>query len=410
MDRFTLKVALRYIVSKKSHSAVNIISIISVCGVAVTTIALVCVLSVFNGFSSLVESKLAQLDPELKIFSATGKVINNADSVVQVLKSVDVIEVCQPTIEDHALAIYGEEQMPVRLKGVSEKYDSLTNIRELVKNDGEYLLKDEFSDYALMSVGAAVSLKARPGFNTQLRLYAPRRKGRVNIANPMTAFRSDSLYVSGVYQVEQTEYDADMIIVPISVARQLLDYTTEATSIEIKLRENADKTVAFDQISKIVGTNYIVKDRLMQQETSFRLINIEKWITFLLLGFILIIATFNIISTLSVLIIEKDASINTFKSLGATDKQIAHIFVAEGWIISLFGAVIGVVIGLVLCLVQQYFGIIKLSGDASAMIIDAYPVVVEVSDVAVIFGLVAIVGSLTSIATSMIMRHRLRRN
>ncbi|MEG2820588.1 MAG: FtsX-like permease family protein, partial [Muribaculaceae bacterium] len=186
--------------------------------------------------------------------------------------------------------------------------------------------------------------------------------------------------------------------------------TTEATSIEIKLRENADKTVAFDQISKIVGTNYIVKDRLMQQETSFRLINIEKWITFLLLGFILIIATFNIISTLSVLIIEKDASINTFKSLGATDKQIAHIFVAEGWIISLFGAIIGVVIGLVLCLVQQYFGIIKLSGDASAMIIDAYPVVVEVSDVAVIFGLVAIVGSLTSIATSMIMRHRLRRN
>lgn len=408
MDRFTLKVALRYLISKKTHSAVNIISIISVCGVAVTTIALVCVLSVFNGFSSLVGSKLAQLDPQIKVYSATGKVISNADSVIQLLNRVDGVEIALPTIEDHALAIYGDKQMPIRLKGVPENYDTIAGIRSLIKNDGTYILSDDIANYALLSVGTAVTLQAHPGFYTMLRLYAPRRKGRVNIANPMTAFRGDSLYVAAVYQVEQTEYDTDMIIVSIDVARHLLDYTNEASSIEIKLQNSADETAIFDNIATLLGNDYVVKNRLMQQESSFRLINIEKWITFLLLGFILIIATFNIISTLSVLIIEKDASINTFRSLGACNKQISQIFVAEGWIISLFGSFIGVVIGVGLCLVQQFFGLIKLSGNTSAMIIDKYPIEVQLADIGIIFILVAVVGLLTSIATSVIMRHRLR--
>jgi len=241
-----------------------------------------------------------------------------------------------------------------------------------------------------------------------VKLYAPQRQGRVNLANPMGAFRQDSLFVSGIFQLQQNDYDADLIYVPLDMARDLFDYDTQATQVEVKLTPGASERQVMDAISHTLGDAYQVKNRLMQQQEAYRLVNIEKWMAFLLLAFILIIATFNVISTLSLLIIEKDDSIATLRALGASDSQISRIFVLQGWLITLAGAVTGVVVGLVLCLCQQQFGWLRLSGDPANMIISAYPVEVQAMDVAITLALVAAVGLLTSATTALIMRHRLK--
>ena len=405
---FTLKIATRYLVSKKTHSAVNIISIISVCGVIVTTAALVCVLSVFNGFAGLIGGKLSMLDPEIAVTAAKGKVIAGADSVLRLVQSIDGVERAVPVVDDHCLALFGDYQMPVRVKGVPADYNSMNSIDDALL-EGEFLLDDSVSKYAVLSVGAALQLHARPGFFGQIRLYAPQRRGEVNLANPMGAFRADSVFVGGVYQIEQSVYDRDMIFIPIDVARYLFDYEKEASAIEVKMAEGADEAKVLAAMTNALGDDYCVKNRLMQQAASFRMVNIEKWVTFLLLGFIMVIATFNVISTLSLLILEKDESIRTFRNLGASDKQITGIFVAEGWLISLTGAVLGVALGLFLCLIQQTYGLITLQGNTASMIVRAYPVRIEWGDVAIVFALVAAVGLLTSIATSAIMHRRLLR-
>ena len=239
-------------------------------------------------------------------------------------------------------------------------------------------------------------------------LYAPQRQGRVNIANPMGAFRQDSLFVSGIFQLQQNSYDADLIYVPLDMARDLFDYDTQATQIEVKLAPGASEQQVMRDISCALGDTFQVKNRLMQQSEAYRLVNIEKWMAFLLLAFILVIATFNVISTLSLLIIEKDDSIATLRALGAHDRQISRIFVLQGWLITLVGAVTGVVIGLILCLCQYHFGWLRLSGDPANMIVSAYPVEVQWTDVLVTLALVAIVGLLTSMVTALIMRRRLK--
>lgn len=404
---FTLKVAARYLVSKKTHSAVNIISIISVCGVVVTTAALVCVLSVFNGFAGLISGKLSMLDPQISVTSVQGKVIQNADSVLEAVRAVDGVDVAVPVIEDHCLAMFGDYQMPVRVKGVPAEYDSVTSVSKTLL-EGEFMLDDGMSKYAVLSVGAALQLHARPGFYAQMRLYAPQRQGTVNLANPAGSFRADSLFVSGVYQVEQSDYDRDMIMIPLDMAKYLFDYESEASEIEIRLGGRADEASVMRTLQSALGDGYSVKNRLMQQASAFRMVNIEKWVSFLLLGFIMVIATFNVISTLSLLIIEKDESIRTFRNLGASDKQISRIFVTEGWLISLTGAVLGIALGLALCWLQQTFGLITLSGASDTMIVRTYPVQIVWSDVLVVFAFVAAVGLLTSVVTSSIMRRRLR--
>ena len=405
--RFTLKIAARYLVAKKTHSAVNIISIISMCGVVVTTAALVCVLSVFNGFASLISGKLSMLDPQIAVTATEGKAIAEADSVIARLQAIDGVEIAVPTVEDHCLALFGDYQMPVRVKGVPQGYDTLTQITPAIL-EGEFILDDSVSRYGVLSIGTALQLRCRPGFIGQVRLFAPQRRGTVNLANPMGAFRADSVFVAGVYQIEQSDYDRDLIFIPLDMARFLFDYDREATTIEVTLKPGANEQQVMAAIGSQLGSGYEIKNRLMQQAASFRMVNIEKWVTFLLLGFIMVIATFNVISTLSLLIIEKDESIRTFRHLGATDKQITGIFVAEGWLISLTGAVLGVSLGLLLCWLQQTFGLIELQGEA--LIVRAYPVQIQLTDVAIVFALVAAVGLLTSLVTSAIMRRRLPSN
>ena len=408
MSKLPLRIALRYLTSKKSHTAVNVISAISVCAVAVTAMAMVCVLSVFNGFSNLVNGNLSRLDPELRVIAAHGKAIEKADSVISIIKSVKGIHTAIPTITDNALAVYGDKQLPVTLKGVTEEYGNLTEIASLVKPDGTYLLEMQGNPLAVVSVGTAVALEAHPGYYMPLEIYAPKRKGAVNPAIPMTAFRSGNTFISGVFEVEQTEYDMNYAIVPIELARKLFDYPTQATAIEIGIESGTDAATARDNLQKALGDSYTVQDRLMQHSNSLKMINVEKWITFLLLGFILIIASFNVISTLAILIIEKSQSIYTLRSMGADNKMITDIFLTEGWLISLAGAITGIVTGVVLCLIQQYSGIIKMNSDSGTLLIDSYPVAVEFTDVAIVLAAAAFVGFLTSAVTAVAMRKRLR--
>lgn len=408
MMSLELKVALRYLKSKKAHNAVNIISIVSVLGVVVTTAALICVLSVFNGFRGLIQDKLSKLDPQVAITSTLGKTISDGDSVVNVAKRVPGVVDAMPVVEDNALAIFVDFQMPVRLKGVPDDYSAMTDINSIMV-DGRFQLCDEVSRYAVLAAGPALQLNVRPGFLRMLQLYAPQRQGRINLNDPMNAFTSDSVFVSGVFMVQQKNYDADLVFVPIDLARKLFDYTSEATQVELKLAPSASEEQVIEHLQQLLGPQYVVKNRLMQQASSFRLVNMEKWITFLLLAFIMVIATFNVISTLSLLILEKDESIKTFRSMGATNKQITRIFVAEGWLIALIGAVLGVIVGLALCLCQQEFGWLKLGADSSQVIVQSYPVEVMWTDVMLVFILVAVIGLATSLVTSLTMRRRLQK-
>lgn len=403
-----LKIALRYFKAKKTHSAVNIISLISICGVMLASAALVCVLSVFNGFSSLMGEKLAKLDPQISISPATGKTINNSDSLLDIIGGIEGVKLAIPTIQEQALAVYHDKQMPVMLKGVPDNFHELTDIQDVILY-GEYTLKDSTENYSILSIGAAAGLQSSTGFYDKMHIYAPKRIGRVNIANPAGAFRSDSLYISAIYQVDQSSYDRDMVYIPIDVARKLFDYPTQATSIEIKLEADADEAATLKLLQSSVGPQYIAKNRIMQQASVYKMVNMEKWITFVLLTFILIIAAFNVISSLSLLIIEKNDSIHTFRNLGASDQQISRIFITEGILISLAGAVAGIIIGIILCFLQQEFGIIKLSGNPNAVIVQSYPVRLLWSDIVVVFGLVSVVGLLTSLVTAVLMRSRLKR-
>lgn len=405
---FSLRVALRYLFSKKTHNAVNIISLISVVGVAIATMAIVCVLSVFNGFEDVAARSLSRFDPQLKITPLKGKVISNADSLALIINNIDGVKKALPSIEEQAFAITNNKQMPVNIKAVANDYAQVYDIDSTII-DGDFMLKDNDCSYTTISVGAAIKLQTRPNIYDYLCVYVPTRTGKINPANPITAFCVDSLIISGVFQVNQPEYDADHIIIPLENARTLLEYTTEASAIDISINDNHNISDIALKIAAIIGNEYSIKDRHAQQEQSFKMISIEKWITFLMLAFILVIASFNIISTLSMLVIEKDDNIVTFNALGATRKMITRIFMIEGWLISTVGGVFGIIIGVGLCLAQQWGNFIKLNGDPSQLVIDAYPVRVEFTDLFVVLALVVIVGFITSQITSIFTRQRLNK-
>lgn len=403
-----LKTAFRYLKAKKTHSAVNIISIISMCGVVIATTALICVLSVYNGFSDLLLDKISKIDPQIEITPKEGKTIDNADSLISIINGISGVETAIPIIKDQALAVYGNRQMPITLKGIPDNYDTFSELNDVILY-GNFALQDSVNRYAILSIGAAGNLQSGAGFFDYMKFYAPKRVGRVNLANPIGAFRVDSLYISAIFQTEQYTYDQDLVFVPIDVTRKLFDYDKQATSIEVKLAKNTDETVVMSHICHTLGDQFNVKNRLMQQASSFKMINMEKWVTFLLLTFILVITAFNVISSLSLLIMEKDDNIRTFKHLGASNRQISRIFITEGILITLSGAILGIILGVILCILQQELGLIKLSAEAGTVIVDSYPVKLIWSDVLIVFALVSIVGLITSLITALLMRSRLHR-
>lgn len=406
--RLSFFIASRYLRSKKAHSAVNIISVIATCGVVLTTAALVCVLSVFNGFRGLIGDNLAKLDPPIAVTPSAGKVLNDADSVLEAIKDVRGIELALPVVSDQALAVFGDRQMPVRVKGVPADYGRLADLNSVLYYGSSTLVDASGTGCAFMGIGPAATLQVDVDGATPLMLYAPQRVGRINLANPMDAFTCDSLKIAGVFQTYENTHDGSLVLIPLGMARELFDYETEATAIEIKLRHGASEDDVMKSLTAKLGKGFSVKNRLMQQAESFRLVNIEKWVTFLLLAFIMIIATFNVVSALSLLIMEKDAGIATLRNLGATRRQIAGIFVAESWLISLVGALCGIVVGTLVSLGQQHFGWLKLNADPREVIVTAYPVAVQWTDLLAVLALSAIIGLITAAAASAIVRRKLR--
>ena len=399
-------IAWRYLFSKKSHSAINIISMVSVCGVALTTMALICTLSVYNGFQELIASLYSTLDPDIKIEPIKGKTFDISDTLFTDISKWENIEVWSPVLEENVLLVYRDKQMPALMKGVSDNFGQLTEIEKILL-DGNFMLRDSIVGYATIGVGIANQLEAGARFVHPLQFYTPKRNVRVNMANPAASFNEGNLFVAAVFSVNQQEYDDQMVIVPLDFARKILDYTTEVSAIEIKLKPGESISGVISRLKEVLGENYTVKDRMMQQEDSFRMMQIEKWMTFLILAFILMIATFNVIGSLSMLIIDKKENILTLQSMGADDRLISKIFLTEGCLISAIGAGIGLILGIALCLLQQYFGLLRLGEGTGTFVVDAYPVRLMWIDVIAVMGIVSLLGFLSAWYPVRYMRSKL---
>ncbi len=392
---FPFYIARRYLFSKKSHNAINVISTISVCGVALATLALVCTLSVFNGFQDLVETFFTAFDPQLKITATHGKVFDGQDSRVLQLKKLPEVEVYSESLEDNVMVQYQGRQAMAVIKGVEDNFDQLTPIDSILFGRGDLLLHDEVVDYAIPGIQLLSTLGSGIRFLDPLEIYAPRRGAKVNMANPSTGFVTGNLFSSGlVFAVNQEKYDASYILTSMDFARKLFQYTTEVSAVNLKLKDGASTDAVKKRIQSLLGDDFRVQDRYEQQADTFRIMEIEKLISYLFLTFILMIACFNVIGSLSMLIIDKRDDVVTLRNLGASDKQIVHIFLFEGRMISLFGALAGVILGLLLCWLQQEYGLISL-GDSGSFVVDAYPVSVHASDVIIVFVTVLLVGFLS---------------
>lgn len=392
---FPFYIARRYLFSKKSHNAINVISTISVCGVALATLALVCTLSVFNGFQDLVETFFTAFDPQLKITTTHGKVFDGQDSRVLQLKKLPEVEVYSESLEDNVMVQYQGRQAMAVIKGVEDNFDQLTPIDSILFGRGDLLLHDEVVDYAIPGIQLLSTLGSGIRFLDLLEIYAPRRGAKVNMANPSTGFVTGNLFSSGlVFAVNQEKYDASYILTSMDFARKLFQYTTEVSAVNLKLKDGASTDAVKKRIQSLLGDDFRVQDRYEQQADTFRIMEIEKLISYLFLTFILMIACFNVIGSLSMLIIDKRDDVVTLRNLGASDKQIVHIFLFEGRMISLFGALAGVILGLLLCWLQQEYGLISL-GDSGSFVVDAYPVSVHASDVIIVFVTVLLVGFLS---------------
>ena len=395
---FPFYIARRYLFSKKSHNAINVISGVSVCGVALATLAMVCTLSVFNGFRDLVATMFTAFDPELKITSVSGKVFDSEDERIQSLRQWPEIEVFSCSLEDNAMVQYKGRQAMVVIKGIEDNFSQLTAIDNILYGRGDFVLHDEVVDYAIPGIELVSVLGTGIRFLNPLEVYAPKRGTKINVANPTTSFQTDYLHSSGlVFAVNQQKYDASYILTSLSFARNLFQYDTEVSSIELKLLPNASLSQVKGKVQDLLGKDFKVQDRYEQQLDTYRIMEVEKLISYIFLTFILLIACFNVIGSLSMLIIDKRKDVETLRNLGADNKLVYRIFLFEGCLISFMGALIGVVLGLVLCLIQQEFGILSLgSGDmAGSFVVDAYPVSVQLGDVFLVLITVLLVSFLS---------------
>lgn len=390
---FPFFVARRYLFSKKSTHAINIISGISAVGVAVATMALVVTLSVFNGFHDLVASFFTNFDPQLKVTPIKGKTAPADDPILTRIRTLPQVAVATETVEDMALAIYGDRQAMVVIKGVDSNFDSLTHIRDILVGDGEFELSAADMSYGTLGIRLAETLGTGYRYSQPLKIFAPKREGQLNMANPTEGFIEDELYSPGVlFNVKQSKYDKNYIITSVDFARRLFDQQGMLSSLELRLKPGSDFEAVKAQMQTIANGKYYVRDRYEQQQDTFKIMKIEKLMAYIFLTFILVVACFNIIGSLSMLIIDKRNDVVTLRNLGASDKQIVRIFLFEGRMISFIGAVIGVGLGLLLCWLQQTYGLVGLGRSSGSFVVDAYPVSVHPDDIVVIFLTVIAVG------------------
>lgn len=386
-------IARRYLFSKKSHHAINVISWISVCGVAIATMALVCTLSVFNGFQDLVAGLFTAFDPQLEVRLNEGRVLAADDPALEKLKKLECVETYTECVEGQALVVVGQHQVVVQVRGVDDSFLQQTETDELFYGDGEFVLRGDTCDYGILGIQLAAKLGLQASFADPIRIFAPKKGERVNMGNPMSSFNQDQLYSPGiVFMVKQSKYDANYILTSTGFARCLLDAQGQVTAIHLRVKDGVSVQRAKKMAEEVLGERFVVRDRYEQQEDVFHIMHIEKLIAYIFLTFILLVACFNIIGSLSMLMIDKKADVETLRNLGATNSQISHIFMLEGRMISLAGAVVGILLGVALCWVQQEFGIITMGDAEGSFIVDAYPVSVNVLDLVIIFVTVLVVG------------------
>lgn len=405
MSRLSRKIAWRYLFSKKSHSAINAISVVSVCGVAITTLALICTLSVYNGFTQLIGSLYSQIDPQIKITPRQGKTLDTEATEIKQIASWPEVAVFSPVIEENALCQYKDRQQPVLVKGVPDNYTELSHIQELITS-GTFMLNDGRIDYVSPGIGVASQLGISTNTPYPVELYAPNRLGRVNLANPAQSFNSRRFFIAGIFCSNQAIYDDQLVILPLTTAREMFSYTTEATAIELRLAPGHTEKEVAQKLKAALGDSYRVATHIEQNDW-YKWVQIEKWITFLILSFILMIATFNVIGALSMLIIDKKRDIDTLQNLGADDRLISRIFLAEGWLISAIGAGSGLILGVILCYLQQEYGLLKLGSSEGMFITDAYPVRLEWFDTLAVTAIVLILGFVTAWYPAKFLRKRL---
>jgi len=393
---FPFYIARRYLFSKKSTHAINVISLISVLGVAVATMALVVVLSGFNGFSDLVASFFTNFDPQLKIEATKGKAMPADDPLLVKVKHLPGVEVATECVQDQALAVYHNKQAMVTVKGVEDNFDSLTHISNILYGDGDFTLHVANLQYGVIGIRLAQDLGTGVTWQDYLQIYAPQREGQYDASNPTDAFVKDSLVSPGaLFQVKQSKYDQGYIITSIDFARRIFNRQGEITSLELRMKPGVDIDNAKEEIQAMLGDKYKVLDRYEQQADTFNIMRIEKLFAYVFLTFILMVACFNIIGSLSMLIIDKKNDVITLRNLGATDGQIRRIFLFEGRMISAAGAVIGIVLGLILCWLQQTYGLVRLGDQAGNFVVNAYPISVHPEDILLIFLTVILVGWLS---------------
>ena len=378
-----LKIAWRYLFAKKQYNAIHIISGISAAAIGVVTAAMICVLSVMNGFGVMVEQLFSQFDPDIRIEAVSGKSFHDEGEQFDALRQLPAVALVSQTIEETALLQFEDRQMPVRLCGVDSIFPTLTHIQDII-TDGEYEVHDGAFDRAVLGRGLAWQIGVGAHFIHPLQLYAPKRTTRVNMLRPDQAFNEEICFIAGTFAVQQAQYDDEMMLVDIPLTRRLLEYgEKEVTALLIQLSSNASARQAERDIQSLLGKDYNVLNRYEQQADFFRILRVEKLLTTLLLVFILLIASFNIIGSLSMLIIDKQSDIQTLSHLGANQQTIRRVFLFEGWMISTLGAICGLVVGLIICLLQEHLGLLKL-GNGAEYVVSAYPVAVQATDLLIV--------------------------
>ena len=390
---FPFYIARRYLFSKKSAHVINLISGISAVGVAVATMALVVTLSVFNGFHDLVATFLTAFDPQIQVVPTQGKTAPADDPVLQKIRTLPEVDVATESVEDQALAVYQGKQAMVTVKGVDDNFDQLTHINDILYGDGEFSLHAANLEYGTVGIRLADQLGMTADWDGYLNIYAPQREGQLDMMNPTEGFVEDSLISPGaVFMVRNAKYDANYIVTSIGFARRLFNQQGMLSQLELRLKPGSNLDAVKAEMREIAGEKYRVLDRMEQQADTFRIMKIEKFIAYIFLTFILAVACFNIIGSLSMLIIDKKEDVTTLRNMGATDKQITRIFLFEGRMISVIGAVIGILLGLLLCWLQQEYGLVALGQSSGSFVVDAYPVSVHPEDIIVVFLTVVAVG------------------
>ena len=407
---FPFYIARRYLFAKKSHNVINVISAISIAGVMLASFALICTLSVFNGFHKLVESLFRDFDPELKVVSTESKFFNMDDERIRKACELDFIDVFSFTLEEQALLSYKSKQQIAMIKGVDDNYHDLTGIENLLKGNGIYMLEDEVCHYAIMGIGLTGRMDCGMKPSYPLKLYVPKKEGRISMANPVNSFNQANIYSPGVvFCVEQEKYDDNYVLISLELAQQLTDRRNEASALEIKTKEGTSLRKAIRELESLLGPGFQVQDRLHQQQDVFKVFKMEKFISYLFLTFILLIACFNIIGSLIMLMVEKQKDAGLLESMGAEPKTVERIFIINGVLISLIGAVTGLVLGIIAVLLQQKYGFISL-GSSGNFIVDAYPVSIKIQDIILVLVTVLVVSFLSVRPIGPIARRFIRKS